>query len=288
MLRVLPRLLAVALVAAFALSACSTAGFLNTVLTRDEGAKRLARNVAYGGEPRQKLDVYGPQGKPRGVVIFLYGGGWASGSKDDYGFVAASFASRGYLTIVPDYRLVPEVRYPAFVEDTAKATAWAYRHAAGYGAPGAPLFLVGYSVGAYNAMMVAAAPEFLRAEGLSPAIVSGVAGLSGPYDFLPLDAKETKAAFAGIADLDATQPVNRVARKGPRPPIFLATGTEDTIVPPIQTDALAAALKRAGWPVETHRYPDIGHLGAGLALSRPFRNLAPVLEDLIAFMSRQG
>lgn len=286
LLRLLPRLLAVCLVACLALSACSTVGVLNAVLPRDAGSQKLASDVAYGGEARQKLDVYGPKGKPRGVVVFLYGGGWDNGAKGDYGFVAASFASRGYLTIVPDYRLVPEIRYPAFVEDTAKATAWAHRHAADYGAPAAPLFLVGYSAGAYNVMMVAIAPEFLRAEGLSRSILAGVAGISGPYDFLPLDARETRAAFGAAADLKATQPVNRIRPGGPRPPVFLATGLDDHIVPPVQTEALAGALQRAGWPVETHAYAGAGHVGAGLALSRPFRGIAPIFDDLIAYLER--
>src|SRR5690349_19511778 len=83
----------------------------------------LTADLAYGPQPRQKLDVYEPADRPRGapVVVFFYGGAWQAGEKGDYRFVGQALASRGFVAVLPDYRLYPAVRFPAFVEDGAAA-----------------------------------------------------------------------------------------------------------------------------------------------------------------------
>jgi acetyl esterase/lipase len=268
-------------------AACSTLSAFDTLVPKDGGTKLAAREIAYGPEPRQKLDVYVPVGSdPLGVLVFVYGGSWSNGSKADYGFAGRAFAARGYVTVIFDYRLVPDVRYPAFVEDTAKAVAWTRRNASRYGADPAKLYLAGHSAGAYNAMMVALAPEFLRAEGFSTSTVRAAAGLSGPYDFLPLAVDSTQAAFSGVGALERTQPVNRAMTARPTPPILLATGDADTTVLPRNTRRLAAVLRRAGHTVEDKYYPGVDHSGTVLPLSRPLRGKAPVLDDLLDFFAR--
>nr|MBA3447647.1 alpha/beta hydrolase [Pseudaminobacter sp.] len=227
------------------LTGCSQLGVFNAVIPHDRGSMLVARDVGYGPLDRQKLDVYAPASDARadGVIVFFYGGSWNSGRKEDYAFAAKALATRGYVTIVFDYRLVPAIRYPAFVEDGAKAVAWAHRNAGKYGGDTDRLFVLGHSAGAYNAMMVTLAPEFLTAEGLSPAVIRAGAGLSGPYDFLPLDVDAAREAFRGVADLDNTQPVNRVRRDQAVPPLFLATGDADDVVMPRNTKALASTLR---------------------------------------------
>jgi len=274
---------------AASLVGCSQLGLFDFVSPKDAGSRRIARDIAYGTDARQTLNIYGPdEGRvPAGVVVFTYGGSWSSGTKADYGFVGRAFASRGYLTFVFDYRLVPGVRYPAFVEDNAKAVAWVYRNARTYGGDPGRLFLLGHSAGAYNAMMTAVDPRFLAAEGLSPAILRGAAGLSGPYDFLPLDVMASQEAFAGVANLERTQPVNHVRRDAPLPPIFLATGDADQTVRPRNTRALAAELRNNGKSVQERYYKGVDHVGTLLAISRPLRRKAPVLEDVAAFFAAQ-
>lgn len=276
----LPALLTLAMTA---LAGCTQLGAFNTVIPHDPGTRIVASNIAYGNESRQRLDVYAPAGGDAAadVIVFVYGGSWSSGRRQDYAFAARAFAARGYVTVLFDYRLVPNIRYPVFVEDTAKAIAWAHRNIARHGGNPDRLFVVGHSAGAYNAMMAALAPEFLRAERLPVTVIKGVAGLSGPYDFLPLDTDSTRAAFAGVADLAATQPVNRVA--GPIPQVFLATGEADTLVRPRNTTALAEAIRKAGGRVETQFYPGVDHTGTLLAISRPLRGRAPVIEDVLGF-----
>ena len=256
------RLVAVLAVVLGSLSGCSRLGAFNAVIPKDGGVTVEATSVAYGTDARHRLDIYAPSGGPsKGTIVFFYGGSWNSGARQEYGFVARAFASRGFTTVVFDYRLVPQHRYPAFVEDGAKAVAWVYRNIADHGGDPERIFLVGHSAGAYNAMMVALAPEFLRAEGLTPTIVKAVVGLSGPYDFLPLAVDETREAFKGVANLPPTQPVNRVARGQYIPPMLLAHGDADTLVYPRNTKALAAVLRRTGHAVEEKYYPGVDHVG---------------------------
>lgn len=264
--------------------ACSPLGAYNAVIAKDAGGARVASDIAYGSDARQRLDVYAPDGPSRGVVVFVYGGSWNSGARGDYAFVGRALAARGYVTVIPDYRLVPTVRYPDFVQDTARAVAWTSRNAAQYGGDAGGLFVVGHSAGAYNALMVALAPEFLADEGLSPSIVTAAAGLSGPYDFLPLAGNVTKAAFGGARDLDATQPVNRAQAGRGTPAVFLAHGEADTVVLPRNSRVLADRLREAGKRVDTKFYPGVDHVGTLLAISRPRRDTLPVLDDLVAFL----
>lgn len=263
---------------------CSRLGAFDAVIPKDSGSHLAASDIAYGDQPRQKLDVYMPDSAARGTVVFVYGGSWNSGDKSDYGFVGKALASRGYATVILDYRLVPDVRYPVFVQDTAAAIAWASRNMASLGVKPRKLYVVGHSAGAYNAMMVAIAPEFLAREGLSTAALSGAVGLSGPYDFLPLDVDETREAFAGIKDLKRTQPVDRVVRATPIAPAFLATGDADTLVMPRNTYALASRLRAAGKSVQSKTYPGVDHTGTLLAIAKPLRDRAPVLDDVVSFL----
>ena len=268
---------ALASLAATALGGCSAPGTFNALVPGDAGATRVAEGVAFGPSPRQKLDVYAPpdaRGLP--ALLFIYGGSWRSGSRSDYGFVGRALASRGMVVAVADYRLVPEVVYPGFVEDGALALAFWRDNAARFGGDPRKLFIMGHSAGAYNAMMVALDPP----RGVR---LSGAIGLSGPYDFLPLDVSATRDAFGEFPDLAQTQPINRVTARAP--PVLLGTGADDTTVYPRNTAALAKRLRAAGGPVEERIYPGVGHVGTITAFARPFRDDAPVLEDVVRFVS---
>ena len=264
-------------------SACSPLTAFNTLAPRDPAA-RAGRDIAYGPDPRQRLDVYTPKGGAAGapVLVFFYGGGWDSGRRQDYAFAGQALAAQGFVTVAPDYRLVPQVRYPDFLTDCAAAVAWAHAHAATYGGDPDRILLAGHSAGAYNAMMLALDSRYLRAAGVDPRFIRAAAGLSGPYDFLPFRVKSTLDTFGQAPDPAATQPINHVAPGAP--PIFLAHGDKDTLVYPKNTLALAAALSRAGDTVEVKIYPGLSHADLVLALSRPFRGKAPVLADMTAFL----
>jgi acetyl esterase/lipase len=268
-----------------ALSGCSPLKVLNNIVPKDAASEQVAKDVSYGPDKRQRLDIYRPDHLPGNlpVVIFVYGGSWSSGSKDDYSFVGRALSARGFLTIVCDYRLVPAVHFPAFVEDCASVVRWAHDNAASYGGEVRQLHLVGHSAGAYNAVMVALDSQFLAKVGLPIRTIASVTGLSGPYDFLPLDVDVAIAAFSQAPNLARTQPVNLANAQAP--PMFLATGDRDTTVYPKNTYHLATKLRRAGANVVEKTYPGLDHADTVLALSTAFRSKAPVLDDVARFIS---
>src|SRR5687768_4052949 len=182
--------LGTAMLGLITLAGCSPAGLLNGISrVSGDGNSRLAvRGAAYGPLPRNKLDVWVPASPPDGplpVVIFFYGGGWVSGDRGDYGFAGRAFAAQGFVTIVADYRLVPEVRFPAFLQDGALAVKWARDNVARYGGDPGRISLAGHSAGAYQAAMLALDRRYLRAAGVDPAIVRAAALLAAPTDFYP-------------------------------------------------------------------------------------------------------
>jgi len=269
-------LAAVALLA----TGCSPLGLLNWV-NPEPGYDRV--ELAYGGHPRQRLDLYRPKGVTGAspVVVFFYGGGWEAGDRAGYRFAALALVEQGFVVAVPDYRVHPEVGFPAFLEDSAKAVAFMHAHAAEHGGDPKRLFLMGHSAGAYNAAMLALDPKLLAAEGVPATAVSGMVGLAGPYDFLPLTSKTLQAIFTA-PDMSKTQPI-AFARKD-APPMLLATGDGDGTVYPRNTRNLGRKLAELGAPVETIEYAGLGHAGIVIALSPLFRGTAPVLADVTRFL----
>ncbi len=272
-----------ALVAA-AVAGCSPAALLNATVP-DDGAM-VTHDVAYEPGPDHVLDIYRPA-QPRGpLVVFLFGGGWRSGDKSLYPFVALPLAARGAVVVVPNYRLYPAVEFPGFVQDNADAVAWALAHAASLGADPRQVFVVGHSAGAYNAAMLALDPAFLAKAGTDRARLAGVVGLAGPYDFLPITGADVIPVFASVDDGPLSQPVHYV--DGHNPPLLLLAGTDDTTVRPKNTESLAAHVTAAGGSVESRLYPGIGHIGLITAFAPLFQSRAPVLDDVWRFIDRHG
>jgi acetyl esterase/lipase len=265
-------------------AACSPLTAFNAVVPKDGGVRLRVSDAAFGPDPRQRLDVYAPvaaSAMPRPIIVFLYGGSWNSGTKSGYAFVGRALASRGFVVAIPDYRLVPQVRYPAFLQDNAAAVRWVRAHAPELGGDGDRIVLAGHSAGAYDAAMLALDPRWLGEERKA---VRGLIGLAGPYDFLPLDGPIVEQAFGAVTDPVETQPIHYVHTGDP--PAFLATGDEDDVVRPANSDSLAARLRAAGVEVERRRYPEIGHVGIMTAIAKPLRGRAPVLNDMADFATR--
>ena len=271
--------------AALTVSACSPFEIFNAVNPLDNGSAPVA-TAAFGPDPRQRLDIYAPSSASPGanlpVAIFFYGGAWESGARAEYAFVGRALATAGFVTVIPDYRLYPQVRFPAFLEDGAAAIRWVFDTIGRHGGDPRRIALLGHSAGAYNAAMLALDTRYLRRAGVDPATVRALAGLSGPYDFLPLDDPTSIQVFGRERDLAATQPVNFARRM----PAFLATGDQDIRVRPRNTVSLAARLRAAGASVEERIYPGLDHTDTLLSLSVLFRDKAPVLRDLTGFLER--
>lgn len=253
----------------------------------DAGSVKLGNGVAYADGPRKKLDIYAPQ-NPDGaspVVFFIYGGGWNQGARGDYQFVGRALASRGFVTVIADYRLVPEVRYPEFLEDNAQAMRWVQDNITRYGGDPNRVFLSGHSAGAYGAVMLALDSSFFREYGVTLPI-RGVAALSGPYDFYPFEYNEVREAFGSAPNPEGTQPINLVTPDVP--PMYLASGTTDPIVRVQNTENLAQRLKGQGVWVTEKYYEGFGHMEPVMAIGAMWRWRMPVLDDMVEFFQRFG
>ncbi|MEY3704498.1 MAG: hypothetical protein RLZZ561_2118 [Pseudomonadota bacterium] len=268
----------------------SQVGLLNSVdavLSINAPVREVASGVSFGPQPRQKLDIWAPitaSEKPRDVVVFFYGGSWNSGDRELYGFAGRALAERGYIVVIPDYRLVPEVRYPGFVEDGAAAVTWVQREIARFGGNPNRIHLTGHSAGAHIAALLTLDPRWLDHPGAPANSIRSFAGLAGPYDFLPFTSDAAKAAFGQMPDPKPSQPITYA--RGDAVPMLLLTGSADTTVKPRNSKALAAAQTRARAKAQAMLYEGLGHSDIIMALARPFRDKAPVVEDMDAFFAK--
>ncbi|MBP0491888.1 alpha/beta hydrolase [Pararoseomonas indoligenes] len=269
------------LAAALPVAGCSALDLANNLTPG--GGTALQAGIPYGPGERGRYDLYTPEGAgPEApLIVFFYGGGWTSGSRGDYGFVARPLASLGALVAVPDYRLFPETRWPGFVEDGAAAVKAALL---GPGA-GRRVILMGHSAGAFIALALALDPRWLgpARDGLAGAI-----GLAGPYEFGPED--DPKGIFAAAPNARARATPEPPELMAGAPPLLLLQGEADETVRPAQATRLSALARAQGITVEAHLYPGLGHIGIVAALASPVRTLglegAPVLKDVGQWLAR--
>ena len=241
----------------------------------------VTHKVRFADGKRGLLDVYHPKGASGApTIVFFYGGGWESGERADYRFAAVALAKCGFVVAVPDYRVYPEVRYPDFIADGAKAVRWARRNAEEFGGDAGLIALVGHSAGAYIAAMLALDRRWLDAP--SQAALSAVVGLAGPYDFLPLHSPVLEAIFAPAGDLAATQPITYA--RGDAAPMLLLSGLADTTVRPENSRRLGTQIRLSGGEARAHFYRRVNHTTVMGAFSPLLRPLAPVLHDTVAFI----
>ena len=274
------------MISSFLLAGCSGTGMLNAVT--NSSSYTLKSDIAYGKLPRQKLDIYTPtQTRPATgwpMVVFFYGGSWNTGARADYRFLAEALAGRGILTVVADYRLYPQVRYPDFLSDSAQALAYGLDQASRLGADPKRVFVMGHSAGGYNAAMLALDARWLKAAGHSPTELAGWIGLAGPYDFYPIVNPDAKPVFFHPNYPADSQPIGFTSADAPRS--FLAAATDDPLVNPQRnTQQLASKLQAAGVPVTVKLYPRANHLTLIGAFAWPLHWLAPVLDDVQAFIA---
>ncbi|HEU0043743.1 alpha/beta hydrolase [Sphingomonas sp.] len=248
------------------------------------GVTLVADDVAFG-MTGQTLNIWAPAGpaaKPRPVLVFFHGGGWVHGDRRAYDFAARAFARAGFVVVVPDYRKVPGVRFPAFVQDGAQAMKWVRDNVARFGGDPGRVALAGHSAGAHTVAMLALDRRWLRAEGVDPAIVRAGIPMCGPYDFYPFRKKRAIDAMQGVRDPLLTQPINFA--RADAPPLLLLSAGEDVQVGAHNAVNLTARLEAVGAPVRHRDYPGLSHENVVMALSMPFRGKAPVLAESVAFL----
>ena len=271
-----------AIIASVLVAGCTRIGLAVANISVDSSA---ITSVAFDPAHALSLDVHRPGNTHAKVpvVVFFYGGSWRNSTRQDYRFVGQSLAKAGFLVIVPDYRKAPQVVFPAFIEDSARAVAWARRHAAEYGGDPSRIYLVGHSSGAHMAAMLGTDARFLRAVGMRPRDLAGIVGLAGPYDFLPLTDPALMQVFGRESEWPKSQPVNFV--DGDEPPFLLFQGTVDTLVNPANAERLAKRLRAINEPVEVHMLDGTSHAGLLVDL---LRDASPVRQDVLRYLSENA
>jgi acetyl esterase/lipase len=263
------------------LAACGALDVVNSVSPSDSYESR--EGIAYGSRSRQLLDVYVPVDGAGAapVVVFFYGGGWRDGARGDYAFVASSLTRAGFVVVIPDYRLYPEVVFPDFVADAAAAVAWSLDNASLYGGDPGEIHVMGHSAGAHLAALLATDGRYLGEHGRSPTDLAGLIGLSGPYDFLPIESGYLLEVFPESLR-ERSQPINYVSPDVPR--TLLIHGGDDSTVEPGNSRRFAEALRGQGVDVTLDIYPGIGHGRVVVALAPPLDFWGRTLEDCVTFI----
>ena len=252
-----------------------------------DGATLQVQAQPYGEGERQKLNIWVPTGMKKNdklpVIVFLYGGGWYSGARDDYGFAGRAFAKQGFIVVIPDYRIVPDGHWPDFLQDSAAAVAWTDAHIANYGGDPDRIALSGHSAGAYNAVMLALDPQWMKAAGSDASVIRGVAALAGPYDFAPFEkGGRADVAMGDIRPIERTQPIQFV--RADAPPLWLGHGTADTVVRVRNSRNLAAAMHKVGGAATLRTYDGLSHNDLIMALTGPLAYKGPILVDATDFL----
>ena len=272
--------------AALTAAACSPLMMLDAMVPASGYAAQT--DLSYGPESRQKLDVYRPTGPAVAedlVVIWFYGGGWKDGERASYRFVGQKMASLGYLTVVPDYRLYPEVRFPTFNEDAARAVAWVRRNLKTANGNAPRVVLMGHSAGAHIAALVSLDKRYLDAVDVNPSAIVGTVAIAGPHAFDPLSYRSTRRIFDGTTEPVRFSPMNYA--RADAPPMLLIHGTEDGTVYPFNSERLADKLTRVGAEADLLAVDGIGHYRIVLSLAEPFTEANdPVLSEIRRFLGR--
>jgi acetyl esterase/lipase len=266
---------------ALVIAGCGRAEFLlaNAPAVFDDVVRHL--DLPYGQDARQRLDIYTPrEAGRRPVIIFWYGGSWTKGSKAQYRFVGSTLARRGFVVVLPDYRLYPQVRFPLFDEDGARAVAWVEHHVQEFEGDPRHIVLMGHSAGGHTAAFLAFDHEFLRKFGGDPTSISGLVGLSGTYALEP-DTATLRAAFPAPYSEQDWQPLRFV--DGCAPPTLLLHGLDDKEVLPREALDLRDALLRNHVRVELHLYPHRGHGDTVAPFALLARWRAPVVAEVARF-----
>lgn len=278
-------------------SAMSALDLLNVI--SPAGGVGVSKDIAYGEETDQNLDVYYPKTVAQNIqktgvineryplVIFIHGGSWENGNKDQYAFVGQSFAQAGYVTVVINYRKAPEFIYPAFVEDSAQAIAWCYRNADKLYANADKIAVVGQSAGAFNAVAAVSNIDFLAPYGMKPSDIKAVVGIAGPYsyDFRKFD---SRTVFPSGATPNQVMPDRLIqsGADGKQPAYLLLTAENDHIVHDSNTEKMLSALQAVDAKVHTEVIKNASHATSIGAMATPLRGLNDVRQQVLDYLQR--
>jgi acetyl esterase/lipase len=245
---------------------------------------QIRAGVEFDAEHRLKLDVYAPKGAADApIVVFFYGGSWSEGKRHWYRYVGAALANHGVIALIPDYRKYPDVLFPDFMQDAARAVAWARDHAGEFGGDPQRLFVMGHSSGGQIAALLACDRRYLEMVGMQPRQLAGLIGLAGAYAFLPFVDDEPEIFGDDARGRYDSQPINFV--DGDEPPMLLLQGEDDDEVPPSNAEGMAERAQAMDGTAVLKLYPGVSHSSILLAFAREHRTRVPALADTLAFIA---
>ena len=244
-----------------------------------------ARSLIWSGSPygagaRERIDIFLPSVVRAGAPIhmFVHGGYWRSGNKEDYSCVAAPVLAVGGIAAIVEYDLMPVARLSDLVGQVRRAAVWLSGQAAGLGADPARLTVSGHSAGAHLASFLAASGPSEPDRVFSP--VAGMLLLSGIYDLAEIPGSFLKdEARMTPAEAVAWSPVS--ARQHPGPGRILALGAEETPPFHIQAARLHRRFQDNGIDSQLLVQPDLNHMNIVLDLSNPDQPIGQVLANLV-------
>lgn len=232
-------------------------------------------------DTRCAYDLYLPEtDAPVPVLIYFYGGGLTKGEKGTPRAIPRALAEQGVAVVMPDYRLMPEVSYPAFIEDAADAVAHAMAHVGAYCRP-TKFYVGGHSAGCYLSMMLAFDRHYLGDRGIDAAALGGYALISGgtTKHFAIL---EHEGADKRLLRIDESCVLWHLRPDGA--PLFVVSGDNDMPTRCAENRLFVTALKRFDYasPIVYREYPGVTHSGF-VGLSKETGEI-PVLADLLKFI----
>ena len=266
------------------LSGCTRLAFMTANLPAYFSNTTVLHDYVYGPDPVQKLDIYRPndaRGRALDVIVFFYGGRWTNGAKEDYRFVGATLAEKGFVVVIPDYRKYPQVRFPVFIQDGAKALAWVSDHITEWHGNPARIHVLGHSAGAHIAALLTADPQYLSDEGKDRSLtIYDFAGLAGPYAFTP-DEPDLEDMFGPPQNYPRMQVTTFI--DGTQPPMLLLYGNRDTAVKLANLEKLEGRIRQRGGCIQSRIYSDVDHTAILAALTWWNLKGVPVLDDITTF-----
>src|SRR5438034_4876641 len=251
-------------------------------------AQDVKRNIPYAepAQERQVLDVYSPQNaKNLPVVFWIHGGGWQTGDKTSVQIKPQAFMDKGFIFVSTNYRLLPSVDMATIVRDIAKSIRWLHDHSAEHGGDPKRLFIMGHSAGAQLAALICTDDRYLKAEGLSLALIKGCVPVDGDTYDVPaiIETAETRRRVHGLPQAKFSDreklgndpakhrdfsAVTHVARDRGIPPFLILHVAEhpDTTA---QAQRFGNVLKDAGVPVTVFGARQATHAKVNADLGRP-------------------
>ena len=212
---------------------------------------RVALDLPYGEDERQKLDVYMPGQASEGpvpVLLFFHGGYWVIGHKDLLGFMATALTTAPALLVSVGYRLAPGAKYPEQVNDCRSALRWVYDHIADYGGDPERIFVGGHSAGGHLAALITLQREKLTELQLPPDVIEGCFPVSGVFDVTETPPDRREAFLNSDDDARESSPIYNT--EGNETPFLLEIGGEDFDNLRAQHPRMLAALQKEKGYVE--------------------------------------